>query len=198
LVGGDGNDTIDGGDGNDSLIGEIGDDYLLGGAGNDYLNGGDGGDGLVGGDGNDAIDGGAGNDNLIGGLGDDYLNGGDGNDSLSGNSGKDIFTGGLGSDTFKFDYITDSTISANDIITDFLSGTDSIDLSLIDANVLTGNNEAFTFIGNAAFSTSDATGQLRFDVATHTLYGSVNADNSAEFAIELTGVNTMLATDFLL
>ena len=64
------------------------------------------------------------------------------------------YTGGAGADEFRF-----SEIGGNDKITDFASGADRIRLTEIDANSGVAGNQAFTFIGNAAFS--DAAGQLR-------------------------------------
>jgi hypothetical protein len=59
-------------------------------------------------------------------------------------------------------------------------------------------DQAFTFLGAVSAFTGDSTGKLRFDTATHILYGSTDADTAAEFAIVLTGVNSLSATDFIL
>ncbi len=73
---------------------------------------------LAGGGGNDAIRGGAGLDTMLGGAGDDRLDGGDGSDWLLGGAGADVFRfaphGIAGDDV--------------DIIADFTSGEDRIDL----------------------------------------------------------------------
>ena len=84
----------------------------IGGSGNDTLIANDTGCTLSGGGGNDTLIGGAGNDRLIGGTGVDNL------------------TGGGGADTFVF-LLGDSSAASgqHDRITDFLSGTDHIDLS---------------------------------------------------------------------
>ncbi len=71
---------------------------------------------------------------------------------------------------------------------------DQLDLRGIDANPLTAQHDAFTFIGGNAFDTSNATGQLR--LADGILYGSVNADATAEFEFELLGVKELHAGDF--
>jgi len=80
---------------------------------------------ITGGNGNDILSGMAGDDTLSGGLGNDKLLGGDGNDSLIGGAGSDTLTGGSGADTF----VLDSTTGI-DTITDFLSGTDKIQIRL--------------------------------------------------------------------
>ncbi len=102
---------------------------------NDTINGTGEQDVLDGGWGNDVLNGLGGNDKLIGGLGNDTLNGGDGDDILIGGWGKDTLTGGAGKDVFRFESTMDSPASSlRDVITDFRSGEDKIDLSAIDAN----------------------------------------------------------------
>ena len=110
--------------------------------------------------------------------------------------------GGGGQDVFQFNALTDlGTTSANwDVIADFASGS-LIDLSALDANTATaGTNEAFTFIGTAAFSSTNATGQLRYVASGGgvVVYGSTDADSAAEFAIQLLGVAGVAAADFVL
>jgi hypothetical protein len=128
------------------------------------------------------------------------LNGLAGNDTLIGGLGKDSLTGGVGADVFKFKSVNDSSALPKqaDIITDFKHAQgDKIDLSAIDANSVSPSDQAFTLISAATFS-ADATGQLRFDAKTSTLYGSTNADAVSEFAIVLSGVKTLVAEDFIL
>lgn len=135
---------------------------------------------------------------LYGNAGDDRLNGGDGNDVLIGGSGTDTLIGGAGADRFDFDSLSDMGLGAlRDVIKDFsLAAGDLIDLSTLDANIATsGINEAFSFIGNAAFSASNAAGQLRFSDGV--LYGSVNADASAEFEIQLIGVSSFTSSGLI-
>ena len=111
--------------------------------------------------GNDTLTGGAGNDTLLGGRGADKLLGEAGTDTLQGGFGADTLTGGTEADTFRFDDVADSRLSSGfDTITDFVAGVDKINLSQVDANAPTDANEAFTFIGSAAFS--GVAGQLRF------------------------------------
>jgi serralysin len=63
----------------------------------------------------DRLYGGDGNDTLIGGLADDTLDGGSGNDTLDGGAGEDTFVFRAGHDA--------------DIITDFETGIDTLDLT---------------------------------------------------------------------
>jgi serralysin len=99
--------------------------------------------------------GGGGNDIIIGNTASNKLSGGAGNDVISGGAGIDYVTGGAGSDTFVAD-INGSTMPAKrgplalDVITDFASGTDKIDLRAIDANLGVAGDQAFAFKGSSA------------------------------------------------
>ena len=76
----------------------------------------------------DLIIGGADNDTLIGGLGKDVLKGGLGRDYLNGGLGNDTLIGGTGKDFFVFNTPL-SNKSNIDLITDFSSGKDHLQLS---------------------------------------------------------------------
>ena len=149
---------------------------------------------------NDHLGGTFGNDNLVGTAGNDTLSGGLGNDTLRGGAGVDILIGGAGADTFVFAALGDSGVGAGfrDIIADFLSGTDHIDFSGIDANTNVADRQAFTMINTSAFS--HVAGQLRYDVvATNTiLQGDVNGDGVVDFEVQLTGVHTFVPADLIL
>ncbi|MCX7256792.1 MAG: hypothetical protein NTZ64_08650, partial [Polaromonas sp.] len=94
---------------------------------------------------------------------------------------------------------TGLTSTTWDTITDFkTSELDKIDLLNVDANIALAGDQAFIFLGAVSTFTGDATGQLRFDAATHILYGSTDADTAAEFAIVLTGVSSLTGTDLVL
>lgn len=144
-------------------------------------------DTLTGNSGGNILDGGAGNDTLVGGSGNDRLIGGAGTDNL---------TGGTGADTYVFGALADmGTGALRDVINGFKSAElDQLDFTGLDANPLTANVDAFTFIGSNAFDATNATGQLRF--ADGILYGSVDADATAEFEFELVGVKELHASDF--
>lgn len=137
---------------------------------------------------------------LDGGSGNDSLAGNSGNDVLRGGAGQDVLTGGNGVDKFAFLTATDSTLAAFDRITDFLRGGDKLDLAALDANAAAAGVQGFAFIGTAAFG-ANATGQLRYayDAGTGAtmLYGSTDADATAEFAVQLTGVTSLTASDFV-
>jgi VCBS repeat-containing protein len=208
LYGDDGNDTVSGGVGNDRLFGGSGNDRLLGGSGKDRLDGGSGQDKLYGNSGNDTLSGGAGNDSLWGGSGQDRLDGGAGNDSLKGEAGNDRITGGLGrdklwggsgKDVFDFNSVKESKVgSQRDIIYDFKSGQDRIDLHDIDANTRLKGNQKFAWTGSEApfLSPKDGSaflkagftgkaGELRYENGL--LMGDVNGDGRADFQIRIVG-----------
>jgi Ca2+-binding RTX toxin-like protein len=144
-------------------------------------------DNLLGNSAANVLNGGAGNDTLVGGSGDDRLIGGAGTDTL---------TGGTGADTYAFGALSDMGVGASrDVINGFKSiESDHLDFTGLDANPLTAAVDAFTFIGSNAFDPANATGQLRF--ADGILYGSVNADATPEFEIQLVGVKELHASDF--
>ena len=120
--------------------------------------------------------------------------------SLGGGLGNDTLTGGAGADTFVLLTLADSgaTAATRDIIADFLSGTDKISFVGIDANTAVANDQAFAFIGTSAFS--GMAGQLRYGlVSGYTVVeGDVNGDMVADFQLQLTGSQTLLATDLML
>ena len=147
----------------------------------------------IGGSGNDTIIGNTVANRLTGGAGSDRLSGGNGNDKLAGGIGLDRMDGGTGRDLFDFNRASDSKLARADVITGFVSGTDKIDLSTVDANTMAPDNQAFSFIDAREFN---AAGQLRFEAGV--LYGSTDGDTNAEFAIKLSGVTTLEAGDFVL
>ncbi len=164
ITGGAGTDTLNGGEGNDTLIGGGGADAMTGGAGNDTY--------LVDNAGDTAVEGaGAGTDTvqtslagytlaanvenltgtvgtgqtltgnslantIVAGAGADTIDGGAGNDTLTGNGGADIFVIGSGGGT--------------DTITDFVVGSDRIDLSAFGNYISIGQSGADTVIALTA------------------------------------------------
>ncbi|MES2944575.1 MAG: hypothetical protein V4772_17030 [Pseudomonadota bacterium] len=126
-------------------------------------------------------------DSLTGNIKDNALAGGNGNDTLSGGAGQDQLTGGTGADSFDFNAVSEMGLTAGtwDRILDFNAAQgDRLDLSTLDADATVAGKQSFSFIGSDVFT---AAGQLRYDAATGVLYGSVDADTDAEFAIELVG-----------
>ncbi|MEI6651370.1 MAG: FG-GAP-like repeat-containing protein [Chlorobiaceae bacterium] len=142
----------------------------------------------------DVLSGGTSKDTLIGGNGDDVLNGGNGNDAL---------TGGVGNDIFQFS--TTPGRYNSDVIADFQSGSDKIELlATLFANVKGGDgvfNGSDILIGaGVTKGTTAGDEHLIFNTTNHAL--SYDADGggagaAVQFAT-LTGVVTLLDTDFVL
>ena len=184
IRGGEGNDTILGGEGNDFIRGEAGDDSIEGGAGNDRIYGGEGNDTIDGGAGNDWIRGDAGDDSITGGIGDDSIGGNEGNDTIDGGAGDDFIYGGEGDDSLTGGADTDTFVfgegHGNDTITDFVDGTDLIDLSALGITNFAALSIADDGNGNAVITTS--TGN------TITLTGVATADlDASNFVFDTTG-----------
>ena len=173
LVGGSGNDVIRAGYGNDTVQGGLGTDRLsfelisdpagvdvslatlkavFADAGAMMISGFE---DLQGGSFNDTLAGDLGANRLLGGAGTDQLFGGAGNDTLTGGAGGDVLSGGFGSDSFVYLAVGDSAGSGLDTVQGFQPGFDVIDLSAIDA-IAGGTDDAFGFIGGAAFTAGQA------------------------------------------
>lgn len=197
LDGGEGDDTLDGGDGNDTLVGGNhlrGDAasygraaaavrvnlaltalQATGGAGSDQLSG------------IEHLIGSAHNDHLSGSSTANRLEGGDGNDTLVGGAGADSLVGGEGSDLFLYATLAEAgNGSSRDWILDF-SAADRIDLNGIDARSDLTGNQAFVWIGSAAFT---ALGQLRYTRLSNgngLLEGNCTGSLAADLQLELSG-----------
>ncbi len=135
---------------------------------------------------------------IFGGAGNDVLTGGAGNDILVGRNGADTLTGGGGADIFRYDNVSESTPAGRDGIQDFTLG-DLIDLSRIDANANVVGNQAFSFIGNSAFS--NTAGELRAVNTSGpiwTVSGDVNGDGVADFevVVVVTDAHPLGVSDF--
>lgn len=210
LEGGDGDDWLDGGGGNDTLVGGnqlSGGDTIsyqsasagvtvslaltaaqnTGGAGVDLISGGE---NLVGS---------AFADRLSGSSGANRLEGGGGDDTLQGGAGVDTLIGGDGADLFVFASLTEAGlgIGKRDLILD-MSGGDRIDLRAIDARSDQGGDQAFVWIGEAAFS---ALGQLRYSRQNNgngLLEGNSTGSLAADFQLELSGAPDLAGGTLLL
>jgi Ca2+-binding RTX toxin-like protein len=220
------NDTIKGGDLADLLFGDDGDDTLQGGSGEDRLDGGAGSDtasyasaqsgvrvslaiarsqdtrgagehllvsieNLAGSFSDDVLTGDGGANTLMGGGGKNRLDGRAGADRLI-SGGTDHLTGGLDADTFVIG-------GGHATIADFSHAEgDRIDVSMFDAGPAVAGDQAFAFIGAAAFS--HTAGELRAEVigSTTRVRADLNGDGKGDFSIGLYGTLTLQAGDFIL
>lgn len=225
MFGQGGNDLLDGGPGNDIGKGGAGDDTLWLSPGNDSHDGGPGSDwigiggsagghvdlsittrqdtgfgkdiirnveNVFGSTGPDHIKGSKGDNELNGFLGDDVIRGGRGNDDINGGRGRDTLWGNGGDDAFVFISPLDTPTATPDRIRDFSPGDDVIDLSHIDANTATPGDQAFTWGGQTATANG-----VWYDPAAGLLFGDVDGDKVADFAIQLDGAPALDDGDLL-
>jgi Ca2+-binding RTX toxin-like protein len=211
-----GHDTVDGGAGFDWLLfggrGAVSVDFRNGSASGvsftniDAAQGGSGNDALIADDAGRQLLGAYGNDSLTGGAGADFLLGDGvfsapaaavGNDTLEGGAGHDTLGGGDGADLFRF---AAAPGAANaDVVTDFVSGTDRLEL---DGRVMTalGSSGALS-TGDARFyagaGAHDADDRIVYNTTTGEL--SYDADGSgastAQLIATLQGAPSLSATD---
>ncbi len=139
---------------------------------------------------------------MAGGEGGDTLTGGQGNDVIEGGGGADALRGNGGSDTFLYRDAAHSTVAAADTLLDLTLG-DFIGLSGIDADAATAGDQAFAFIGSAAFS--GQAGQLRAEqsgttAGLWTVQGDIDGNGAADFQLLVTVADShgLTAGDFVL
>lgn len=123
---------------------------------------------------------------------------------LIGKGGADTLNGGTGADKFVYTSASDTGLisaEANDTITSFTSGSDTIDVSKLDANASTSGTQHWTFSGtefsgsggDVIFNVSGADGILSFDQI------GLGTAGEADFQIVLAGVTSITAaTDLIL
>lgn len=148
------------------------------------------------------LSGGAGSDIIVGGDQVDTINAGSEIDKIRGGGGADILTGGSGADVFKYRNVSDSGIgAAADIITDFVAGTDRINLTRIDTNPFVSGDQNFVFVDTVAF-TNNGIAQVRWvDLgADLRVEADINGDGIADMHILLQGAGAQALTvaDFVL
>ncbi|MGE3977653.1 MAG: M10 family metallopeptidase C-terminal domain-containing protein, partial [Nitrospira sp.] len=217
-------DTLRGGLGDDVILTGGGLDVVLGGSGNDRIISGGGAQKIFGDGGIDTVEysssygvevnlslttpqeGGtysyaygdilSGIENITGSSYADTLTGNALNNVLTGRHGADKLTGGAGADVFKYNNPTGSgtdsgtTAASRDVITDFVGGTDKIDLANLAGT--------FAFIGKSAFT--GIINQVNYaQVAGNTFIGlDIDGNKTLDAQIELLGLHTMTANDFVL
>ena len=116
------------------------------------------------------------------GTGNDTVDAGAGDDIVTPGRGADTVTLGAGVDTVVYTSVLDSPASAPDLVVDFKSGQDLLDLKQVDANVLVAGDQDFNFIFGNAFSKTAA--ELRIDANTGRLEGDVDGDALADFVVQ--------------
>jgi Ca2+-binding RTX toxin-like protein len=206
IVGNSGNNVMSGGTGVDTVSYEtatagvsvsLATTYTqsTGGAGNDRLSSFE---NLTGSAHSDTLTGSSGN-NVIRGLGgNDTISGGWGSDVLIGGAGNDLLTGGSSSDRFVFTSLTDGS----DVITDFFSSSDKLDLTELTASVGLGDASYATLVanGNIVVTTGNFfTGNSTNGSSTDTrVYFDADGAGGAEAVLVATLEDVkIVSTDFL-
>jgi Ca2+-binding RTX toxin-like protein len=135
---------------------------------------------------------------IQGGEGDDSIFGLDGADALYGNAGLDKIDCGADSAPDRVGYIipSDSPVGTmRDQLTNFNVENDLIDMSLIDANINTAEDQAFSFSNNVAAPNSVWFTVVGSDIVVS---GDVNGDAGADFEVLIKGVGTLTGSQLLL
>lgn len=138
---------------------------------------------------------------LIGGAGNDILIGGVGNDVMEGGLGADTLQDATGDTLYIYRSVEESRATFSDQVNGFNVG-DRFDLSQIDADATTAEQDSFVFIGAAAFS--GTAGELRAfrtsDIFLR-IEADVDGDGIADFGINVIPdpqAFTFQASDFVL
>src|SRR5436190_4327140 len=146
---------------------------------------------------NVALLGSTGNDSLTGTAGANSIVGNSGNDTIVGGGGGDTLTGNGGSDTFKYTSLADSQPGAGhfDTITDFVHGTDKIDLTAIGGpmNVVTATSTPATIAAHTIEIVASGGSTVVYVNAS----GASQSTSAADMEIHLTGVNNATSADIL-
>ena len=149
----------------------------------------------------EALVGQAGDNILDGSRGDDAITAKAGNDTLIGGRGADKLVGDAGADVFLYREWEDSPAgpATRDFINGFENGVDKMDLSAIDADINTTDDDSFVFIDNAPFS--GTAGELRHFTWGGNNYNIVEADidgdAAADFQVFVNLTPAMTADDFI-
>ena len=155
---------------------------------------------IVGTKGANVLSGGAGKDYIYGGAGADLLAGGANADVLEGGADADILYGNAGADLFRWRSADETgvTTAAADLVKDFSHAAgDRLSFAAIDAVAGKSGNQAFVFVGSAAFS---AAGQIRYaqTKAETLILLNTDADAAPEAMVRLAGHHLPSADWFIL
>lgn len=129
---------------------------------------------------------------LVGTSASDWIYGTGGGDKLVGGGGRDFMFSGKGTDIFVFKSLSDSIGTKTDVIGGFVAGVDKIDL-----HGLAGTSK-LTFIGEKAFS--GAAGSVHSVKTANSTWVELdsNGDRVADLRVELKGLHSLSAIDFIL
>jgi Ca2+-binding RTX toxin-like protein len=122
----------------------------------------------------------------------DWIYGNGGGDKLIGGGGRDFLFSGKGTDIFVYKSLTDSIGKSIDVINGFTARVDKIDLKAI------AGATGLTFIGDKAFDgKAGALHAVKSGKSTW-VEADMNGDKVADLKIELKGIYSLSAIDFIL
>ncbi|MFO1376880.1 MAG: VCBS domain-containing protein [Steroidobacteraceae bacterium] len=180
--------VINGTSNGETINGTAGADLVNALAGADTVNALGGADEVHGGNDRDNLYGGDGDDTLLGEGDKDFLYGEAGNDTLIGGPSSDRMNGGPGNDLFVILAASDSTLTEQDVIQDFVQGQDRIDLAAIlgATDLLWGGTTPTPY--GAWYGPVNTTTQV---------YVDLNGDTTADFRVQANGSYAFTTADFL-
>ena len=129
-----------------------------------------------------------------------YLSGSNGENIFVGGSDTQYLQGGHGANIYDELAFSDSPAGHYDVITNFDTAKDVIDLSRIDADPATAGLQNFTFIGTAALGAAGDQVHVRQDVANNCTWveATMAGDSTPDLVIKLYGLQTLSAANFAL
>src|ERR1700677_2985200 len=124
-----------------------------------------------------------------------HLGAASGETNFVGGCGQQLLFGGQGANILTYLALGDG----GDLMSAFDPAKDVIDLSRIDADIVTAGVQNFTFIGSAAFNGgADVRYQLNPTSDTTTVQAALAGDTTADFTITLAGLVPLSAANFAL
>jgi FG-GAP-like repeat/RTX calcium-binding nonapeptide repeat (4 copies) len=131
------------------------------------------------------------------------IQGNSGNDTLTGGFESDTLSGNAGSDSFNYSSISDFGLGGiRENITDFQTGSDTLNFSEIDSNINLDGNQDFSFIGSNAFTATGqaSAGELRVYAVGGALIveGDIDGNGIADFQLQLDHATILLEQDLIL
>lgn len=137
---------------------------------------------------------GSGDDQVTGGVKADTINVGAGDDVVTASQGADSITLGDGIDTVVYANLNESNSAATDTITDFVSGTDVLDISGLGATAYAGTKATFA-LAQGALAAGGVVSSV-FQADTSTLWVDMDGNGTLDandFRVVMNGVSTLAA-----
>jgi hypothetical protein len=120
------------------------------------------------------------------GGGDDKVDAAGGNDTVEPGEGQDEVRLGAGTDTVRYQNHLESSAVAPDLLVDFTTGEDLLNLKNIDANAILDGDQDFNLVNgaNPGAPFTNVAGQYRIDPNTGRLEGDRDGNGTADFVIQ--------------